>query len=318
MKPLLLSLLSAVILWANAHIFVYHRFNDSRYPSTNTTNAQLKKDFEYFKTHGYEVITLKHLVGALKSKKKISDKWVVLTIDDNFKSFYTNALAIFRDYNYPFSLFVYVEATQKRYHDYLSWEQLKEISKYGSLEFHSYSHGHMTKMSNKEIRKDFEKGLNLFQEKLNIKPNFFTYPYGEFNQRVKKIVMSYGFKAIINQNIGAVSYFSDVNNLNRIALVGKTNLPLAFKYKALDAKWIEPTLFPKDKKIQRVHVKTHETSTKGKIYISGYGWMDILLKDGKFDVLLNKKLKKDRSRIIVSVKDKISTKLLIKDSYGIK
>ncbi|HIP44294.1 MAG TPA: polysaccharide deacetylase, partial [Sulfurospirillum arcachonense] len=37
MKPLLLSLLIAVTLWADAHIFVYHRFGDSRYPTTNTT-----------------------------------------------------------------------------------------------------------------------------------------------------------------------------------------------------------------------------------------------------------------------------------------
>jgi peptidoglycan/xylan/chitin deacetylase (PgdA/CDA1 family) len=305
-------------MWANAHIFVYHRFGDSRHPSTNTTIEELNHEFEYFKSNGYKVVPLKMLISALKEKRNIPDNWVVLTIDDNFKSFYTNAFSLFKKYNYPFSIFVYVEATQKKYPDYLTWNQLREISKYGSIEFHSYGHKHMTYLSNDEIKKDFDKGLALFEKELNMKPTVFTYPYGEYSNRVQKITKSYGFDAIINQNMGAISSFSDIYDMDRTALVGKSNLKLYLRYKALDAKWIEPTIFPENSVVKSLHVKTDEKAKQGSVYITGHGWLKAKLKDGDFDLKLNKKLTKKRSRIVISVGNKISSKLLIKDKYGTK
>ena len=316
MKPLLLSLLIAVTLWADAHIFVYHRFGDSRYPTTNTTIEELKKEFEYFKNNGYKVVPLEQLTSALKQKKNIPNNWVILTIDDNFKSFHTNALSVFKEYGYPFSIFVYVEATQKKYPDYLSWEQLREIKKYGSIEFHSYGHKHMTYLSNDEIKEDFEKGLALFEKELQIKPKFFTYPYGEYSPRVQKIAKSYGFDAIINQNMGAVSTFSNVYDMDRTALVGKSNLKLYLRYKALNALWKEPKIFPENATLKSLHVETNEKAKKGGVYITSHGWLKVQLKNGNFNMELNKKLIKKRSRIVISVGNKISTKLLIKDKYG--
>jgi peptidoglycan/xylan/chitin deacetylase (PgdA/CDA1 family) len=318
MKTLLLLLISALTVWANAHIFVYHRFGDDRYPSTNTTIKDLRNQFEYLKSNGYEVVTLEKLVNAIKNGQNIPDNWVVLTIDDNFKSFYTNGLKIFKEHNYPFSLFVYVEATQKGYHDYLSWNELKEISKYGSIEFHSYGHGHMNKMSNEEIEADFKKGLKLFKKHLGIKPKFFTYPYGEYTPRVKKLVSSYGFEAIINQNMGAVASFSDIYDMDRTALVGKSNLKHYLRYKALNAKWIKPSTYPKDHVLKSLHVETKEKGKSATYYVSGHGWLKTKLKDGKINLKLNQKLTKNRTRLIVSVGNKISTKLLMKDKYGTK
>lgn len=305
-------------MWANAHIFVYHRFGDSRYPTTNTTVEELRNNFEYFKNNGYKVIPLEKLINALKDKKDIPDNWVILTIDDSYKSFYTNGLDVFKEYKYPFSLFIPIEAIEKKYPDYTSWEELKEIEKYGTLEFHSYGHKHMTYISDKEIKKDFEKGLKLFEKNLNIKPKVFSYPYGEYSPRVEKIAKSYGFDAIINQNMGAVSSFSNVYNLDRTALVGKSNLKLYLRYKALNAKWIEPTKFPQDSLLQSVHVKTDEKAKNGGIYVSGHGWLQTKLKDGDFNIKLNKKLTNKRSRVIISVGNKIASKLLIKDKYGTK
>ena len=306
------------MVWADAHIFIYHRFNDSRYPSTNTTLEELRKEFDYFKKNGYEVIPLEKLVHALHNKENIPDNWVVLTIDDNYKSFYDHGLALFKEYNYPFSMFVYVGATEQKYGDYMSWEQLKEIAKYGSLEFHSLNHPQMTTLSDEAIKKDFNEGLSLFEKRLGIKPRYFSYPFGEFSPRVKNIAQSYGFEAILNQNMGAVASFSDPLDLDRSALVGKSDLQSFLKYKALDATWMKPTTLLKDGKLTSLYVKSNTPSKKGGIYISEHGYQDISLSDGVFQAELNKTLTKERTRVIVSVGNKISTKLLVKDLYGTK
>ncbi len=316
MKIVFLSLFFVISIWADAHIFVYHRFGDSRYPSTDTSKTELKKQFSYFKTHGYKVIPLQELITALKKKSKIPDNWVVLTIDDNFRSFYANGLEIFKEFKYPFSLFVYVEATQKRYPDYLNWKQLKEISKYGSLEFHSYAHPHMTQLSDEELKKDFQKGLKIFKNALHVEPKYFTYPYGEYDNRVKKIAKSFGFEAIVNQNIGAVSKKSDIFDLNRNALVGKTNLKQLLRFGYLPATWIKPNKFPKDGILKALHVKIKKDIKNAGLYISGNGWRKIPVKNSEINISLNTKLTKKRNRVIISVNNKISTKLLIKDKYG--
>lgn len=309
-------LVLACFLWADAHIFVYHRFGDDRYPSTNTSIKELKEQFDYFKENGYEVIPLKKLVTAIKAGKDIPDNWVVLTIDDGYKSFYDNGLEVFKEYDYPFSMFVYTKGTNSGYKDYSSWEELKEISKYGSLEFHSYGHEHMTQLSNEEVQEDFKKGLELMEKNLGYTPKIFSWPYGEYSPRIKKIAKTFGFDAIINQNMGAISKESDIYSLDRTALVGKSNLPLYLRYKHLDAKWIQPDAYPKQKQVGLVHVKTDEKGKNAGIYLSGHGWEQVKMEDGIIKHNLDKKILKERSRILVSVGNKITTKLLIKDSYG--
>lgn len=316
MKSFLLWLFLGITLWADAHIFVYHRFNDSRYPTTNTSLEALRQQFDYFKNNGYEVVPLSKIVTALKEKQPVPNNWVALTIDDNYKSFYDHGLALFREYGYPFSMFVYVGATQRKYGDFMSWEQLRETAKYGSLEFHSLNHPNMTRLSNDALRKDFEEGLALFEKHLGIKPRYFSYPFGEFSPRVKAIAQSYGFEAIFNQNMGAVASFSDPLDLDRSALVGKSDLAGALKYKALHASWLEPTQLLEDGKVIRLHVKTYEDAKKGGLYISEHGFRELALDNGEFKTDINKTLTKERTRILVSVGNKISTKLLVKDKYG--
>lgn len=305
-------------MWADAHIFIYHRFNDQRYPTTNTNLQELRAQFDYFKSNGYEVIPLEKLVRAVHAKETIPDNWVVLTIDDNYKSFYEHGLPIFKEYGYPFSMFVAVESTEKKYGDFMSWEQLQEIRKYGSLEFHSLKHPHMTHLSDEALRADFEEGLSLFEKRLGIKPRYFSYPFGEFSPRVKAIAKSYGFEAILNQTMGAVASFSDPLDLDRSALVGKSDLKSFLKYKTLDASWIEPNHLLKDGLIKSLHVKTNSTSSKGGLYISGHGYQDVSIEAGEFKKEINKTVNQERTRVMVSVGNAISTKLLVKDLYGTK
>ena len=307
--------LLAEILWADAHIFVYHRFGDSRHSATNTSLAVLKKQFDYFKTHGYEVVPLSRLVGALRNGEPVPDRWVILTIDDSFKSFYRNGLPIFKRYGYPFTLFVYVKATEERYGDFMNWDQVREAAKYGEIGYHSYAHAHMVSLSDEALRKDFQKGLALMRKRLGFMPRSFAYPYGEYDARVKKIAESYGFAVICNQNVGAVSAKSDRYDLNRIALTGDPTLSDKLRLKFLPATWISPKKWPKNGVVGRVKIRIDEPqkAKKGWLYLTGYGWKKVPIVDNEVDVDLNRPLKYRRSRLILKLRrDKISTKILVK------
>ena len=313
MKYFLLLFIFSFYLQANGNIFVYHRFGDERHQSTNTTLQELEKEFEYFKTNNYKVVTVSQIAQKIRNGEDIPENWVAFSIDDAYKSFYTNALNIFKKYNYPFTLFVYVESTQKKYPDFMSWEEIKETSKYGEIALHSYGHKHLTKLSNEEIFDDTKKAYDMFVEKLGFKPLGYTYPFGEYDERVKDVIKKFDFEYIANQNNGSVNSKSDIFDINRVALVGDVNLKEKLKYKTLEANWIEPKEYPKDGILKHVKVQVDPSIKNAKLFISTYGWQDIKVKNGIIDVKLNKKLNLNRNRVAISTDYyTISNKLLIK------
>ena len=312
MRKLLLLTLLPLYLWADAHLFVFHRFNDGKHPSTNTSTQTLRAEFEYLKTHNYEVISLKRLHNALKNGEKISDKWVILTIDDSFKSFYSHGLPLFKEYHYPFTLFVYVEATVGHYGDYMSWDEIRESSKYGEIGFHSYAHPHLVSMSNLSIYRDNKKGLDIMRKELGYTPRYYAYPYGEYDRRVRDQMELFDFDLIINQNAGAVDKESDPHDLDRTALTGKNNLKVKLRSQTLPTTWIQPKDWPKNGKISTLKATLPKKVKNIEYYISGYGWERASLQAGQLSLKVDKKLKKRRTRIFLKSGNRQSSFMLVK------
>ncbi len=305
MRYLFFIFISCSYIFANSHIFVYHRFGDDKHKSASTTIKELEEEFEYFKKNNYKVVSLEKILNKIKKKENVPSNWIALTIDDAYKSFYTHGLEIFKKYKYPFTLYVYTEATTKKYKDFMTWKQIKEASKYGSIGLHSYSHPHLTHKSNKEIYKDTQKSFYIFTKKMGYAPKTYAYPYGEYDRRVQKQIKKFmfqkkpAFDAILNQNIGSVTKETDLFDIPRIALVGNVNIKQKLKYKTFDAKWIEPLKFPKDGILKSIKAKVNPKYKKLKLYITSEGWRDIKVNNGIIDIKLNIRLKRARTRIIL-------------------
>lgn len=313
MKYLLLLCFLPLYLFCDAKVFIYHRFDDPKHQSTNTSTKELKAQFEYFKTNNYDVVPLEKILNKLKNKEDIPSNWVALTIDDTYKSFYQNGLKLFKEYNYPFTLFVYVEATENKYGDFMTWDELKEVKKYGEVELHSYSHPSLMKLSNKDIAKDTQKAIDIFEKNMGYKAKIYSYPFGEYDDRVKNEILKFGFDSILNQNNGSVNSKSDIFDINRIALVENVNIKEKIKYKTLDVEWIESKDYPKDGILKTVKAKVDPGIEKAKVFVSTYGWQDVKVNNGIIEIQLNKKLNLARNRVAISTDYyTISNKLLIK------
>ena len=304
---------------ADAHIFIYHRFNDARYPSTSVSNENLRAQFDYFKDNGYEVVPLSKITQAVKNGEEINPKWIALTIDDGYKSFYENGLPIFREYGYPFALMVYVEASDKKYGDYMTFEQIKEVSQIEGAEigYHSYGHRHMVSLSEEKLRADFKNGVEIFEKHMGFQPKYFAYPYGEYDDKVKETSLEYGLEVLLNQNSGAVSNKSDLSDLNRTPLADGTNLKAALFSKFLNADWLSPTNYPKNGVVENITIKTDENVSSGYLYVTAHGSRKIEVKDGlvsiNLDTLTAKPIRKNHIRIALSINNKTTTKILVKD-----
>lgn len=300
-------------LWGDAHIFVYHRFGDPQRASANTSIEQLKAQFDYLQQNGYKVIPLSQLADAIHNHKPIDPKWVVLTIDDSYRSFYDNAFELFKSYGYPFTLFVYVEATQSRYRDYMTWQQLKEAAAYGEIGLHSYGHPHLISLDADAVAHDTRKAMELFTKTMGYSASYYAYPYGEYSSSVKENIQSHGFKLILNQNNGAVNETSSPYNLDRIALTGEVDLASKLKIRHLAAEWIEPQTYPKDALLKSIHAKISPSIHHIEYYISGYGWEPAPVHNGEVKILLERPLKHARSRIFIRSGSRYSSTIIVKE-----
>ena len=177
---------------------MYHRFDDQRYPSTNTTLIQLEEHLQYLTESGFKFIYLKDLIANPQDTKTIS-----ITIDDAYQSFYKIGLPIFEKYNVPVTLFLNTSSVGGS--ENLTWEELKDLLNRGvDIQNHTHSHPHLPDLSETGIREEIELSQKLLQENLNITPNLFAYPYGETSAVAKAIASEY-FDAAFGQHSGAFS-----------------------------------------------------------------------------------------------------------------
>ena len=69
-----------------ASLIMYHRFGDSRYPSTNIKKEQFLKHINELIKPKYNVIDIEEAYLAINNVKPTKDRSVVITIDDAYSS----------------------------------------------------------------------------------------------------------------------------------------------------------------------------------------------------------------------------------------
>jgi len=76
----------------------------------------------YLKESSYNVISLTDYVAAIRNKKSLT-KTVVFTVDDGYRNFYENCYPLFREFDYPATVFLTSDFIEKRL--FMWWDQIE-------------------------------------------------------------------------------------------------------------------------------------------------------------------------------------------------
>jgi peptidoglycan/xylan/chitin deacetylase (PgdA/CDA1 family) len=203
----------------SAVVLMYHRFGDSRYPSTNIRIDQFEEHVRELTNGKYKVMGLPEIVAAIKEKRPLPDRTVGLSIDDGFLSIYANAWPRLRAAKLPFTLFVATDDVDKRLPDFMSWEQLRELAKAGvTIGVHTASHAHLPRLTSEQVQAEITKSNARFRAELGKQPELFAYPYGEFRSSLRDIVVKAGYVAAFGQHSGVIHPEADTYYLPRFAM----------------------------------------------------------------------------------------------------
>ena len=293
---------------------MYHRFEENKYPSTNIKINDFLKHLEIIQNNNIEFINPKNFEEELienKNKRKI-----LLTIDDGFSSFYKNAWPILKERKIPFILFVNTREVGS--YNYMSWEEIKDISKEDFVEIgnHSHSHEYLVDEDDMIIKEDIQKSINIFNKKLGKNSNFFSYPFGEYSVSFKNIIKSLGFKYAFGQHSGVIDETKNFYELprfpinekygeyNRFISLTKT---LPFKYKKIlpEEKYLLKNENPPNVKIEfyenienlkSINCYSNEADKWRKSNI-------IFTSKNVLQILIDKKFLGERGRINCSLRD---------------
>ena len=219
---------------------MYHRFEENKYPSTNIRIDDFEKHIKILQENNIRFINPKNFENEIKNNKK--QRKILLTIDDGFSSFYQNAWPLLKKEKIPFILFV--STREVGAFNYMTWDQIREISKEDFVEIgnHSHSHEYLVDESKDLILDDIKKSISIFKDQLGKNSEFFSYPFGEYSLEFKKLIKSLGFKYAFGQHSGVIDETKDFYELPRFPINEKygeikrfnsLTKTLPFKYKEI-------------------------------------------------------------------------------------
>ncbi len=204
---------------ASAVVFMYHRFGEAAYPSTNVSMAQFKAHLEEISTGGYNVMPLRDIIAAFRRQESLPDRTIALSIDDAFLSVHERAWPLLKKAGVPVTLFVATDAIDARRPGYMNWEQLRALAAAGvSIGSQTSSHPHLPDVDQSRLTAEFERSNERFRAELGFAPELLAYPFGEFGLREKRAAKAAGFVAAFGQHSGVAHSGADLFALPRFAM----------------------------------------------------------------------------------------------------
>ncbi|MBV8586302.1 MAG: polysaccharide deacetylase family protein [Verrucomicrobia bacterium] len=183
-------------------VLCYHRFEDKPHDSLAIAPAEFKAQMQSLKDSGIAVVPLKDVLAWRRGEKNIPSKSAVITIDDGYVSGYEVAWPILKEFNYPFTMFIYTNWVQVGGKS-MTWDQLAEMRDAGvDIESHTESHKDLRKAPPGQdyatwLHNEVYRSKQILEDKLGIKVVAFAFPYGFHNEVVRKTAMDAGYQILL-------------------------------------------------------------------------------------------------------------------------
>lgn len=211
-------------------ILLYHDFvttvpeSDSDNFSYINSPQSFEENIKVLLENGYTFISFQELNDINNGKMAISEKPILITMDDGYSSNYKYIFPILKKYNIKASIFVVTDKIGKEIEGkkYLNWEECKEMQDSGLVEIFSHSTRHIfyNRFSVRTVRDDVKKSYEIIEKNLGKKDlKVFAYPYGAYT---KESVWTLKINGIDMQvyDIG-INYY---NNFNK-NYIKRLNIP---------------------------------------------------------------------------------------------
>lgn len=162
----------------------------------------------------------------------------ILTFDDGYRDFYTQAYPILKQYDFTATVFLPTAFINDRRltikkKEYLCWDEIRELQKrniiWGS---HSVTHPQLTSLNKEKIEYEIKKSKEDIENNTGHLVESFSYPYAfpeqntNFIETLKTLLFKAGYLNGVSTRIGTFHSLEDIFFLKRIPLNSGDSIPL--------------------------------------------------------------------------------------------
>ncbi len=210
-------------------VLLYHDFTTS--PSSNPMKIEIGKfrdQMQALKDNGIEVISMGDLLRWKRGEINIPDPCVVISMDDGWREVYTLAFPVLKEFEYPFTLFLY-----SKYVDIggrsLGLDQINAMIDYGAeVGSHAKSHMYLTKrqgLSEEGYREFLVRELQESRDFLHRSfdqgvLDIISYPYGAYSQEIINLAKELGYQAGVTVDGKKTAWNTENMELGRFIIHG--------------------------------------------------------------------------------------------------
>lgn len=208
----------------------YHNFSDTK-PVTEMLmrTSEFRRQMEHIRKAGLRVISMKEFLDWRLGNLRLPAKCVLITLDDGWRSVYTDAYPILKEYGYPFTLFLYTKYLTGR-GDSMTLAMIREMQQNGAtVGSHSTSHYYPSRWKTER-----ELGEQAFSALMDVEMgdsfrklgelfgpiNVYCYPGGYVTPEMVNQLPRYGYVAAFTVVAGKVGVHEDVLQVHRYMIFG--------------------------------------------------------------------------------------------------
>jgi len=218
-------------------ILMYHSVapegdpNASRY---RITPDVFEEQLRYLRDAGYRSVGLEEWRIAMRAERPLPGRAVLLTFDDGYLDFQTQAWPLLERYGFSATLSVVADDVGKSNRwdqarsgklPMLSWTQLRYLQSRGiEIASHSSSHTPLSDLSPADIVREAVRSRVLLERELGRPIKTFMYPYGIFDEAVEHLIGACGYIFGLTCEFKLSGFFDPLLALPRIEITGSDTL----------------------------------------------------------------------------------------------
>ncbi len=218
---------------ARVSVLGYHDFTEGKTTNDMVINIDdFRAQLEDIKVSELPVISMRQFLDWKQGKKDIPERSVMITIDDGWKATHTLAMKVLKEYDFPYTVFLY-----KKYVGVggrsMTHDEIRELAANGAtICSHSVSHNNMSRRNGKSqaaydewLRVELEDSHKFLEETFGDTGavlKTFAFPYGIYNDRVLELAKELGYEACFTVNGKKTNWDTEVMEIGRYIVHGPT------------------------------------------------------------------------------------------------
>ncbi len=186
--------------------------------------AEFAAQMQWLADHGYTPITLSELMAMRQGLLPAPANPIVLTFDDGYRDFYTNAWPVLKAHHFHATIFVITSVIDTE--RYLTRAMLLELDRSGLVEIgaHTVHHVDLTQVDNATLEHEVTDCATQLTAWLGHPVHSFAYPAGKFDSRVERAVAQAGYTVAVTTQPRFTASTDDPLALPRLRVVGGATL----------------------------------------------------------------------------------------------